>query len=320
MLFSLSSKDHKISVFEAHSIWNLLSAKYHGIDNVQLWYNYAHDMDLKKILKDFLKDLDEHVTLLEKELEKYSIEAPPRPKKHARGDVYTQILSDEIIGINYFTFLQGMVDMVLFSIQYSFYNDQVSTFFQKFYKHAIEQTNTIVKYLKFKGWIDIPPVFLNAPKDTGEQLGSIEAFHLWSHTNYRYINIEETMKWKEFVHDIDFRNVLEKGLKTMNRQVATLEEELEKFGLPIPKRPPNVVKGHHDKSIFQDEYIFRTLFIGLQWAGVLHAKAFQQCVTNDRIRNLFKNFLYDEIGILTHLIKYGKLKGWLNIPPEYITR
>lgn len=318
MFFSLLSKDQKISVFEAHSLWHLLSAKYHGIDNVQLWYTYAHDPDLKKIIKDFLKDLNEHVILLEKELDKFSIATPPRPQKHAHAEAYTQILSDEIIGLNYLTFLQGMVDLVLFSIQYSYYNEEVYTFFQKFSKHAIEQTDNILKYLKIKGWIDIPPSLLKVTREAGEQLGNIEAFHLWTHTTYRYTNIEETMRWNEFVHDVDFRKILEKGLKTMNKQVTILEDELERFGLPIPKRPPNVIKGKQDKSIFQDEYIFKSLFIGLQWAGVLHAKAFNQCVTNDRIRTIFKKFLYDEIDLLKYITKYGKLKGWLQTPPEYI--
>lgn len=317
MKFPLTGKDQKISVFESHSLWNLLSAKYHGIDNVQLWYTYAHDPDLKKIIKDFLKDLDEHVKLLEKELDKYDIETPPRHQKHAYTDAYTQIFSDEIIGLNYLTFMQGMVDLVLFSIQYSYYNDEVYTFFQKFSKHAIEQTDSVIKYVKLKGWIDIPPVIQNVPKDAGEQLGNIEAFHLWAHTNYRYINIEETMRWKEFVHDAEFVKILDVGLNRLEKQVTVLERELERFGLPIPKKAPKHIKGSHNRSFFQDEYIFKSLFIGLQWAGVLHSKAFTQCVTNDNIRMLFKKYLYDEVDMLKHVIKYGKLKGWIQTPPQY---
>jgi hypothetical protein len=56
-MFLFTVKEQKISVTEAHCLWNLLSAKYHAIDNVQLWYSFAHDFDLKKIIKDFLIDL-----------------------------------------------------------------------------------------------------------------------------------------------------------------------------------------------------------------------------------------------------------------------
>ncbi|WP_041667311.1 DUF3231 family protein [Acetohalobium arabaticum] len=317
IIFSFFKKDQKLSVLEAHSLWNLLSSKYHIINNVQLWHTYAHDKDLKKLMKEFLEDLDEHTEQLEKELERYSIEAPPRAKHHAHGDVNSQMLCDEIIGKDYFTFLQRMVELVLFSIQYSYFNDDLYKFFQDFAKHAIEQTDRILKYLKTKGWIDIPPNYLNVPEDVDEKLGSIEAFHLWTHTHYRYVNIEETLRWKEHVHDAEFKKILERGLKKLNEQVEVLEKELEHFGLPVPKGPPNVVKTN-DKATHKDEYIFKSLFIGLQWAGTLHAKAFQQCITNDRIRELFKDYLYEELDMLQQISKYGKLKGWLPTPPKYI--
>ena len=284
---------------------------------MQLWYSYAHDKDLKKLIEDFLEDLDEHTTKLEEELEKYSMEGPPRPKKHARGDVNSQLLSDEVIAKNYFTFLQRMVDLVLFSIQYSYFNDDFYNFFQKFSKHAIEQTDNILKYLKVKGWIDIPPKYLHVPKSVNEKLSCIEAFHLWTHTNYRYINIEETLRWKEFVKDTEFKLILEEGLDILKDQVETLEDELEHFGIQAPKRPPNVVKTNKDETVYKDEYIFKSLFIGLQWAGTLHAKAFQQCTTNDRIRGIFKNYLYEELDMLNKISKYGKMKGWLPTPPIY---
>ena len=319
IIFSFFNKNRsqQLSVLEAHSLWNLLSSKYHGIDNVQLWYTYAHDFDLKKLIEDFLKDLDEHVTRLEEQLEKYSIEAPPRPKKHAHGDVNSQLLSDEVIAKNYFTFLQRMVDLVLFSIQYSYFNDDFYSFFQRFSKHAIEQTDNILKYLKTKGWIDIPPKYLDVPQDVEEELNTIEAFHLWAHTNYRYINIEQTLRWKGFVKDADFEMILEKGLDTLNNQVEVLEEELEKFGIAAPKRPPQVIRTDNDKIHHKDEYIFKSLFIGLQWAGTLHAKAFEQCTTNDRIRDIFKQYLYEELDMLKQISKYGKFKGWLITPPVY---
>ncbi|MHB1405024.1 MAG: DUF3231 family protein [Desulfitobacteriaceae bacterium] len=296
----------------------MLTAKYHILDNVQIWFAYAHDVDLKMILNAFLKDLDEHITLLEKELQKYSIEGPSRPRTHARADVDTQIMSDEQIALNYFTFLQGMIEKVLLAIQYSIYNDNISKFFLKFSSHVLEQTDSILKYLKLKGWLEIPPAYRNVPPNTDEKLDCVEAFHLWTHVNYRYTNIEETLRWVEYVHDIDFRTILDSGLKIMNKQVTMLENKLENFGISTPKRPSKIVKQNQDKSTFFDEYIYKTLFIGIQWAGVFHATAFKHCVTNDRIRLMFKNLLFEEIETARHMIKFGKLKGWLELPPQYM--
>jgi hypothetical protein len=210
-----------------------------------------------------------------------------------------------------------MVELVLFSIQYSTYNDSVRDFFVKFSKHAIEQTDNVLRYIKIKGWLDIAPMLPNTSTKTGEQLGCIEAFHLWAHASYRYTNYEQTLRWREFVHDLDFKTILNQGVKLLDKQLVILERELEEFGISIPKRPPQIIKKNQDKSAFHDDYIFESLFIGLQWAGVLHAQAFKHCVTNDRIRILFKKFLYDEMDLVSHMIKYGKLKGWLETPPLY---
>ncbi len=305
-----------VSVIESYSLWALLTAKYHEIESVQLWLSVAHDNDLKKTLKDFLKDLSEHVSLLEKELKKYSIEGPKLPRKHAKVGSSTESMSDEEIAISYYTFLQGMIEKALFTEQYAIYNDNVSAFFSKFARHAIEQTENILKYLKLKGWLETPPIYRNISDN--DQVDCAEAFHLWSHVSYRYVNIEESQRWKEFVHDKDFNIILDAGIGIMTKQADVLEKELEHYGIPAPKRPPNVYKGGKDKSVYKDEFIYKSLFIGIQWAGMLHAKAFKNCTTNDRIRNIFKGLLYDEIDLVKAMIKYGKVKGWLEQPPQYI--
>lgn len=49
----------------------------------------------------------------------------------------------------------------------------------------------------------------------------------------------------------------------------------------------------------------------------MHAQALKQCVTNDRIRKIFRQLVLEEINIGNRLIVYGKIKGWLNEPPQY---
>ncbi len=311
-------KKKVLSVFEAHALWSLASTKYNIQEDIYFWLNHVRDRDLKVALNNFLKDLDEHVALIEKELKKYSIEGPSKPRKMARANVNTEVVTDRLIANNFLTFLQGMIEQVLFSIQYSIFSDEVSNFFDKFANHVIEQSDILIKYLKLKGWLHIPPNYANTPEGTGEKLDCIEAFHLWAHTSYRYANIEDTSKWVEFVHDIEFKKLLDKGNKAMKKQIVTLENELNRYGLSTPTKPPAVVKTNQDKTIYQDKSIYKSLFIGIQWAGVLHANAFKNCVTNDRIRGIFKKLLYDEIKLVKQMSRYGRLKGWLEMPPEYI--
>ncbi|MHB1420711.1 MAG: hypothetical protein ACYCX4_14220 [Bacillota bacterium] len=97
-----------------------------------------------------------------------------------------------------------------------------------------------------------------------------------------------------------------------------LEEEMELFGIPAPVNPTKImppVTGIHD--LVDDDYMYRVIFDGLQGAAMVHARAFKQCTTNDRIRNLFKKLLLEEIDALDDLIKYGKLKGWVDPVPKF---
>ena len=307
----------QLNVLEGHSLWDLLSSKYHEVDRIQIWLSFAHDPDLKYILKQFLKDLDEHINLLEKELKKYSITGPSRHRKSVRTQTDTQVVADEHIAIDYYTFLQEITEMAVLVYQNSTTNDALRNFFIKFLKHATDQSNVILKYLKTKGWIDKNPLYLNIPPDIKEQINCAEAFHLWAHLRIRYANIDETEKWNLFANDVDFKAILIKGLNTLKDQVIILEKELDHFGIPFPKRPPAVIDKDVKQSIFEDEYIYKYLFHSMHGLGTLHAQAFKRCVTNDRVRNIFYKFLYTEMSYMDNLIKFGNLKGWLDPAPLY---
>lgn len=95
-----------------------------------------------------------------------------------------------------------------------------------------------------------------------------------------------------------------------------LETELQKFGLPLPVRPPTVKPPETRTEAMNDDYMFRTLITGIQGALVFHAQGLKQSVTNKRLRTLFKNLLLDEVEIYNNLVKYGKMKGWLNAAPR----
>lgn len=66
--------------------------------------------------------------------------------------------------------------------------------------------------------------------------------------------------------------------------------------------------------------MYRNLTAGMQSAAIIHAWAFKQSTTNDRIRNIFKELLLHEVGVIDKLTKYGKVKGWLNPSPLFRVR
>jgi hypothetical protein len=75
----------------------------------------------------------------------------------------------------------------------------------------------------------------------------------------------------------------------------------------IPVRP----------EVFEDELMYRQIFTGMQFMLELHAAALKQNFTNDRLRTIYNDFLWEEVSIVDAWIKYGKAKGWLRPVPAY---
>ncbi|WP_159426231.1 DUF3231 family protein [Desulfolucanica intricata] len=182
---------------------------------------------------------------------------------------------------------------------------------------AVGRFNLISKYVKTKGWLGKQPMYQNHPEYTSEGLCAGEALHLWDHLSYRNDNIEMTQTFIAFVKDDDFKLILEKGIQTLVEQARVLEKELIHFKVPLPNRPPNVMPPSAHTEFMDDDNIFRWIFQGIQGALLMHAQSLIECTHNDRIRDIFKDLLFSELEMLALIIKYGKMKGWLNPPLHY---
>lgn len=109
-----------------------------------------------------------------------------------------------------------------------------------------------------------------------------------------------------------------RGLQdSLKEQIAMLEKELLYFGLLMPKPHAKVWVAVENTEFLDEDYIYRHLLIGMQGASIMHAQAYKQCVTNDRIRKIFKQLLLEEVNIINKLIQFGKLKVWLHVAPRY---
>ena len=107
-------------------------------------------------------------------------------------------------------------------------------------------------------------------------------------------------------------------LEVLEEQAEKLEKECLHFGIPLPKKTANIVSLSSDMdNVITDDYMYRVLYIGIIGATMMHAAAVKQSLTNDRIRKLFIELLHAEIEIQDKFIVYGKMKGYLNEPPQY---
>jgi len=307
-----------LNVEETYNLWDLTTTKYATIDMMQIFLAFIHDLDFKLLLQKQLKTYQSDVDKLEKELKKYSIAGPDKPLAGVSTSVNPEVLNDERMGSLVLTELQEEVELVLRAMRTATTNDNLRAMFIQFVDKSVKDLGDFIKFMKLKGWLNQPPIYPNIPAATQEKLDVGEAFHLWDHLTFRYDNIQQTQMWYEHAHDADFKFLLKRGLQeSLNQQAAILEKKLIKFGIPLPKQPSEVIKPAVNSTLLDDDYMFRNLYIGIMGALWLHTLALKQCTTNDRIRDIFRELLIDEVKVLDKLILMGKVKGWINVVPLY---
>jgi spore coat protein CotF len=307
-----------LDVEEAYNLWDILKSMYSVMERVQIWGNFAHDPEFCLIIKKVLHDFKKEIITVEKDLEKFSIQGPRTNRSKINSSVNSEVLLDEFLAHDLFLVFQEHVEMLLRAFATSTTNDNVRTVFFKLLTRAAKRQKTMTKYLIIKGWLETPPLYPLVPGNVTERLDTGEAFHLWDHLTYRYDNIEKTEIFHDFAYDGDFKLLLKVGLQgVLKKQTSMLEKELEYFGIPIPKHPPNVITPPDNTEILKDEFMYKDLSTGMHGAAIMHAQALKQSTTNNRVQNIFHELLLAEISMLDKLIKFGKVKGWLHPTPQY---
>jgi hypothetical protein len=69
--------------------------------------------------------------------------------------------------------------------------------------------------------------------------------------------------------------------------------------------------------MINDRFIYLLILEGMRDAASLHAMATSQILTNKKLRQFFMELTAAEWSYISKLIKHGKLKGWVPIPPQY---
>ncbi|KUO50287.1 MAG: hypothetical protein APF76_11290 [Desulfitibacter sp. BRH_c19] len=310
-------KQKQVDVQEAYNLWGILQTKYVTIEKLKIWENFTHDMDLKLILARHLKEIMENATILEKEMTTYGIKGPGQNRYAMNAPVNPEAVHDQFIADDFFVYLQEHVENLLRAFRTSMNNDSVRGLFKKLSVKTINQQNEVVGYLKLKGWLETPPLYQSINKNIKEKLSTIDAYHLWDHLGYRYDNRRQTQLYQAFTFDGDYKMILKVGINQLTKHAQLLEKELQYFGIPLPKKPPEVTVSPGNTELFEDDYTYRIIMIGIQGALTIHAQALKQCTFNDRVRNIFKKLLLEEVDLLDNYIKFGKTKGWLNPGPGY---
>ncbi|EEG76348.1 DUF3231 family protein [Dethiobacter alkaliphilus] len=157
-----------------------------------------------------------------------------------------------------------------------------------------------------------------AETTTQPTISIIEAGILWNMLSARYKCIEETNIYFNYAHDKEFKEIISRmGMAMLNKHITDMEKQCEIFGVPMVKRPPKSTVQQGDNMNFSDQFMFRQIFEGCQHFLCVLADCIAKSVHNDALRDMYIDHYNGELEIFNNLCKYGKMKGWLEIPPIY---
>lgn len=88
------------------------------------------------------------------------------------------------------------------------------------------------------------------------------------------------------------------------------------YGIALPIRPPKQTRTTTHVEQISDRYIYRRILRGIQGFLPTHTAAFVHS-TSPKIRELFMDFLIEEMKLYDKFLEYGKLKDYVNIPPSF---
>ncbi|MCF8010753.1 MAG: DUF3231 family protein [Clostridiales bacterium] len=150
------------------------------------------------------------------------------------------------------------------------------------------------------------------------ELNAGEAYLLWDQLISRYDILEKNQLYQNFAHDPDFIFLLQQGIKILEKQVDILEEEMNTFKINLPERPPKSVRVNVNSGILGDSFMFKDIFTGIQHFLDSHTRFIRSTTTNDPLRKTLINFLKEELDLYDAIVKYGKTKGWIQVPPMHL--
>jgi len=143
-----------------------------------------------------------------------------------------------------------------------------------------------------------------------------EVFQLWTQLVMRYDVHELTDIFQNYAHDIEFKAILSLGLNIMDEEIAEWEKVMDNLGIALPPRPPKSINTPGNTEVLRDELMFRTIYMGIQNFMSEHLRNIRM-MQNTKLREMSIRMERKEVDLFVKMSDYGRLKGWLFIPPAY---
>lgn len=311
------TKSQNVDIREAFTLWDILNSKYMTMEKLVICNSLVHDAGLKLRLKQMEKDIEKNIDILQQQLKMFNIISPNKNRVAANSTASPELMNDEFIAMDMLFYKQEHIENLLISLYSIVTNDAVRKVITDMLLRATKNTDSLMKYAAIRGWSGTPPVYQHLAADATETLNCGEAGCLWDMLTYRYDTLHFSEIMASVIHDIELKAIFSVGIQLLKEQIEQIENELNYFGIPLPKRPADVTISLNNRDLWEDSHVYRMTLMGMQGAGTLHVRSFKKLSSNHRLRVLIINLLRQEIEKIDDFIRYGKLKGWLHPVPRY---
>ncbi|NLL51670.1 MAG: DUF3231 family protein [Peptococcaceae bacterium] len=119
-----------------------------------------------------------------------------------------------------------------------------------------------------------------------------------------------------YAYDQELIDFLRKCEHLLNKQTKILEDEMAHYQVPLPERPRKAISFDTESGVINDDFIFRRIFTSSQNFLLLCSGAVKISVVSESLRETFLKILLERIEEFDEICKFGRKKGWLQMPPK----
>ena len=310
-------KATNVDIREAFTLWDILNSKYTTKERLLMFISFAEDPELRLLLGKREKEIDQNITILQKQMKMYNIISPGKKRAAVPSRLSKELMNDENIAMLMLLYEQEHAENLLIATYSIITNDNLRKVITDMLMRTLHSADQVMTHAAIRGWVGIPPAYQHLPADTTEKIHCGEAGCLWDMLTYRYDTLHFTEIMSSIINDNDLKLIFASGIQILKKQIKHLEKELVYFGISLPNRPADITIALNNRDLWEDSHIYRITLMGMQGAAALHVRSFKRMSSNHRLRKFMITLLREEVEKINDFIRYGKIKGWLQPVPRY---
>jgi len=148
----------QIHTGEVFFTWEHLVARYEVYELLDIFHNFASDIDFKALISIVLGSLKKDIAQVEDELNTLGVPLPTRPPKSINSPANTEVLRDEFMFRILLRQFQSFINEHA-STSTALRNQRLKELFFKTNQEEIKSHSRLVTYGDLKGWVPVPPTY-----------------------------------------------------------------------------------------------------------------------------------------------------------------